>query len=99
MDLRIKGRVALVAAASKGLGRAIAHELAREGASVVICARGGEALARAREAIAASTQSRVLAVQADVATMDGVRAVGAAAMQELGRVDILVTNSGGPPAG
>jgi 3-oxoacyl-[acyl-carrier protein] reductase len=99
MDLGLKGKVALVAAASRGLGRAIAEELAREGAHLVLCARGEEALDRARAEIAQSTGARVAAVAADVATTEGIASVVEAAMREHGHVDVLVTNSGGPPSG
>lgn len=98
MDLGLRGRVALVAAASRGLGRAIAEELASEGASLVLCARGGERLGEARAAIAARGVE-VHAVVADLATTDGVQRVVQEALGHFGRVDVLVTNAGGPPAG
>jgi len=99
MDLGLKGRVALVAAASKGLGRATATELAREGASVIICARGTESLDRARREIVEATGADVRAVTADVSERTGIERLVSEAMQHFGRVDILVTNAGGPPAG
>jgi 3-oxoacyl-[acyl-carrier protein] reductase len=99
MDLGLRGKVALVAAASRGLGRAIADELAAEGASLLICARGLEALEAARAAIAGASGVTVHAVVADVATDEGIRRVGSAALEHFGRVDVLVTNAGGPPAG
>jgi len=99
MDLGLRGRTALVAAASKGLGRAIAQELAAEGASVAICARDEAALAQAGREIAESTGAPVLAKAADVAKRDDVAAFVDAALARFGRVDILVTNSGGPPSG
>ena len=99
MDLGIKGKVALVAAASKGLGRAVAEELAAEGASLVLCARGPEALQATCAAIEAAHGVPVLGVAADVGTPAGVAQVTAAALGRFGQVDILVTNSGGPPAG
>lgn len=98
MDLGLRGRVALVAAASRGLGRAIAEELASEGASLVICARDAERLEKARGAVAARG-SDVHAVAADVATTDGIARVVQEALGRFGRVDVLVTNAGGPPAG
>ena len=98
MDLGIRGRVAIVAAASKGLGRATAAELAAEGARVVICARNAEALATARDGIAAAGGD-VHAVEADVSTMEGIERVAAAAERTFGPVDILVNNAGGPPSG
>src|SRR5215207_6570160 len=99
MDLGIRGKVALVAASSRGLGRAVAEELAAEGADLVLCARGEEALREAAGALRRSTSVRVVEVVADVAEPVGVERVVGAATRELGRVDILVTNSGGPPAG
>ena len=99
MDLGLKGKVALVAAASKGLGRAAATEFAREGASVIICARGAETLARARKEIVELTGADVRAVTADVSDRSGVDRLVSSALEQFGRVDILVTNAGGPPAG
>ena len=98
MDLGLRDRVAIVAAGSKGLGRAIAGALAAEGAAVVICARGREALdAACRELEAAG--GRCHGVVADVSVPADVTAVVDAAQRVYGRVDILVTNSGGPKAG
>lgn len=99
MHLGLQGKVALVAAASRGLGRAIAEELAAEGASLVVCARGGSALAAARDAIASASGARVESVVADLATAEGVERVARAAHDAFGRVDVLVTNAGGPPSG
>lgn len=99
MDLGLAGRVAVVAAASKGLGRAIAFELANEGASVVMCARGADTLEAARADIAAATGAEVRAVVADLAVREQIDRVARAALDAHGRVDILVTNAGGPPAG
>ncbi|WP_046246316.1 SDR family oxidoreductase [Hymenobacter terrenus] len=99
MDLRLIGKVALVAAASKGLGRAIAEELAAEGASLVLCARGEDVLQETCAAIAAGTGVPVLGVPANVAEPADVARVVQAALERFGRIDILVTNAGGPPAG
>ena len=99
MDLGIRGRVAIVAAASKGLGRATAAELAAEGARVVICARTADVLARARDEIAAATGAELHAVEADVSTLEGIDRVVSAAERAFGAVDILVNNAGGPPSG
>jgi 3-oxoacyl-[acyl-carrier protein] reductase len=99
MDLGLAGKVALVAAASKGLGRAVARELAAEGAHVVMCARGKDALDAARADIARETRAEVHAVAADVSTLEGIEAVTRAAMDAYGRVDVLVNNAGGPPSG
>jgi len=99
MNLGLQDRVALVAAASRGLGRAIAEELAAEGASLVVCARDESRLRDARDAIARATGAEVRAVAADLATADGVARVADEALAAFGRVDVLVTNSGGPPSG
>ncbi|MDQ3995654.1 MAG: SDR family oxidoreductase [Gemmatimonadota bacterium] len=99
MDLGLRDRVALVAAASRGLGRAIAAEFAAEGAAVVVCARNADALERTRAEIAERTGADVHAVVADVASQEGTDTVAAEALARFGRVDILVTNAGGPPSG
>lgn len=97
MDLGITGRVALVTAASKGLGLATALALAEDGAKVVICARGTDALAAAERELAARTE--VLAVVADVTQPDAPRRMVEAAVERFGSLDILVANAGGPPPG
>lgn len=99
MDLGIKGKVALVAAASRGLGRAVAEELAAEGVSLVLCARGIDALTETRDHIAVTSGAPVLAVQADVSLPADIARVVNAAQAQFGAIDILVTNAGGPPAG
>jgi 3-oxoacyl-[acyl-carrier protein] reductase len=99
MDLGIHGKVALVAAASKGLGRAIAQELAAEGVSLVMCARGAEALEEAVKAISSASGVEVVGVAADVSKPEDVTRVVLAAIHRFSRIDILVTNAGGPPSG
>lgn len=99
MDLGLTGRVALVAASSRGLGRAVAEEFAREGARLVMCARGADDLERTRNRIARASGSQPVAVAADLTDPEGVRRVTDAAAEAFGRVDILVTNTGGPPSG
>jgi 3-oxoacyl-[acyl-carrier protein] reductase len=99
MDLGLHGKVALVVAASKGLGRAIAEELAREGASIVMCARGNDALLAARDEIASATGARILAIAGDVSKSDDVENIVRQALERFERIDILVTNAGGPPSG
>ncbi len=99
MDLGLRDRVALVCAASKGLGRAVAHELAAEGAKVAICARNAETLEAARGEIASATGAEVLAVPADLARLEDVERLVAATLARFGRVDVLVNNNGGPPPG
>lgn len=99
MDLGLENKVALVAAASRGLGFAIAAELAREGASLVICSRKPASLDRAAQAIAELTGTAPVAIPADVSRPDDVARLVDAATARFGRVDVLVTNAGGPPAG
>ncbi len=99
MDLGLKGKAALVAAASQGMGRAIARNLAREGARVAICARNKEPLEAAAEAIRKETGAEVLAVPADVSRLADATAFVDRARAAFGGVDILVMNAGGPPTG
>ena len=99
MDLGLKNRVALVAASSQGLGRAVAEELAAEGASLVLCAREPKTLAEVAATIADRSGAHVLAVPADVTVVDDIKRVVDAGVERFGRIDILVTNAGGPPAG
>lgn len=97
MELQLKGRRALVAGASSGLGAACARALAAEGAEVLLCARREEKLFRQAESIAQATGVQPVCVVADLATPDGLHAVGHA-LESL-PVDILVSNAGGPPPG
>jgi 3-oxoacyl-[acyl-carrier protein] reductase len=99
MDLGLRGKVALVAAASRGLGRAVAEELAAEGAALVLCARGAGPLAEACAEIERAARVPVLGVAGDVSSAADVSRIAGAALERFGRVDILVTNAGGPPAG
>jgi 3-oxoacyl-[acyl-carrier protein] reductase len=99
MDLGLKTKVALVAAASRGLGRAVAEELAAEGASLVLCARNAKMLGEAAVAIADNHAAHVLAVPADVSLAADIKRVVDAGIERFGRIDILVTNAGGPPPG
>jgi 3-oxoacyl-[acyl-carrier protein] reductase len=99
MDLGLRDKIALVTAASKGLGKAVALRLAQEGAHVAICARDGEHLARTAAEIEATTSRQTLALPADVSDPAVANALVEAAVERFGRVDILVTNAGGPPPG
>jgi 3-oxoacyl-[acyl-carrier protein] reductase len=98
VDLGIKGRVAVVAAASKGLGLAVAKELAKEGAKVAICSRSREQIESAAKTIRAQTAADVLAETVDVRDEGQVKAFFAKTYERWGRIDICVTNSGGPPS-
>jgi len=95
MDMGLHGKRALICAASKGLGRACAMALAREGVAVTITARTAGPLARAADEIRAATGAMVTTVAGDITTEDG-RAAALAACPD---PDILVNNAGGPPAG
>ena len=97
MQLGIAGRVALVTASSKGLGRASALALADEGCKVVVCARGEDALRDTEKELADRTE--VLALVEDVTDPDAPRRLVAATVDRFGAADILVANAGGPPPG
>jgi 3-oxoacyl-[acyl-carrier protein] reductase len=99
MDLGLKGKVALVCAASKGIGRACAQGLAAEGARIVMCARGEADLTSAADEIRAKTGAEVIAQPADVTKAADVDRLVARAREAFGGVDILVANAGGPPRG
>ena len=99
MDLGLKDKVALVAAASRGLGRAVAEELAAEGALLLLCSRSEEAINKAAKEIAQTTGAKVLALAADVSEAADIAKLTQFGAERLGRIDILVTNAGGPPAG
>ena len=99
MDLGLSGRVAFVAAASKGLGRAIAEELAAEGAELAICARGEGALSETARSIAKSSGRDPLTLAGDVSDRPTVESMIEKTIARFGRIDILVTNAGGPPSG
>ena len=95
MNLGLEDKVALVCGASRGLGRAVAEELASEGASVAVCSRDGERLSAA----AAEIGPGVLAVPADLAVAGEPTRAVEATVERFGRLDVLVANTGGPPAG
>lgn len=99
MDLKLQNRVALVTAASQGLGYATALQLSAEGALVAICARDEARLNAAADAIRAETGGSVLPVQADVTRAEDIHRLMDRTIDEYGGLDILVTNAGGPPAG
>jgi 3-oxoacyl-[acyl-carrier protein] reductase len=98
MDLGIRGKVALVCGASRGIAYAAAEELARAGCELVICSRDEASLHQAQEKLQA-IGARVSAITGDLATLEGIERVVAHANEEYGRVDILVCNTGGPPPG
>jgi 3-oxoacyl-[acyl-carrier protein] reductase len=98
MDLGLKDRVAIVAASSQGLGKAVAFGLAREGAKLALCARTGEVLAETAEEIRSQTGAEVMASALDVTDHEEVRGFVARTVARFGRVDICVANAGGPPS-
>jgi len=99
MDLGIKGKIALVAAASRGLGKAVALELAREGVKVAICSRSPDAINAAAGDIARKSGGEVTAFTADVTDGVQVERLARDVTNALGGIDILITNAGGPKAG
>ena len=97
MDLELKGKVAIVGGASKGLGRACAQVLAEEGAKVAVCSRSKPDLEKAAQEIRDSTGADVLAFAGDLDRHDTIKALITAAAERFGRLDIMINNSGGPP--
>src|SRR5207245_9677423 len=98
MDFGLKDRVAIVAAASRGIGYAAARELAREGARVFLCARDERRASAAAQAIHEETGANVAGIRADVTNGSDTEALVNLALERAGHVDICVTNAGGPPA-
>ena len=104
VDLGLQGKVALVAASSKGLGKATAIQLAREGATVVMCARTAETLEAAaaeaqQEAVAYENGGSAVAITADVTNPQDIERLVNEVIDRYGRIDILIANAGGPPTG
>jgi NAD(P)-dependent dehydrogenase (short-subunit alcohol dehydrogenase family) len=96
MDLELAGRVAIVTGGSRGVGRAIAGELAREGVDLAICARNRQSLDEAAQALAKETGRRVVAIVADTTNGESVTRMVQATLAELGRIDVLVNNAATP---
>ena len=99
MDLGLQGRVAIVGGASRGLGRACAMGLAEEGTRVAISSRSAEPLQAAAEEIRSATGVEVLAVPGDLSSLDDIQSLIQRTVDHFGRLDIVVSNSGGPPEG
>ena len=97
MDLMLKGKVTIVGGASKGLGRACAQALADEGANVAICSRSQTDIEKAAQEIRAQTGVEVLAIAGDLERNETIASLVAATVERFGRLDVLVSNSGGPP--
>lgn len=98
MDLQLENRVALITAASKGLGFATALELSREGALVAICSRNEAHVNAAIDAIRSETNCPALGVPADVTQRRDIERLVERVVEEFGGLDILITNAGGPPS-
>lgn len=98
MDLGLQNKVAFVAASSEGLGKAVATELAKEGAHIILCGRNAKSLHQT-EAEVSALGTRVLALTGDLSDAKDREALINATLQVFGSIDILVTNTGGPPAG
>ena len=99
MDLGLEHKVAVIGGGSKGLGRACADSLAKEGANLVICSRNAEELVRTAEEISGTSGVDVLPVAADLSRLDDIQTLIQRTVDHFGQLDILVNNSGGPPAG
>ena len=99
MDLGLKNRVAMVAGASRGLGFAVARQLACEGVAVSISSRNDVAIKEAGDRIRRETGARVLAIPADVRSADNITRWRDATIEQFGGIDLLYSNSGGPPPG
>ena len=99
MDLQLKNKVALVCAASEGLGKASALDLAREGARVAICSRNKEKLTSTQKEIMDKTGSEIEIFEADLTIHEDIRQLQKDVKNNLGDIEILVNNVGGPPPG
>ena len=99
MDFGLRDKIALVAASSQGLGRAVAEELAREGAHLVLCARNKATIERVAQALSNEHGIRAIGIAADLSHEGAAARVVAEGIRAFGRIDVLVTNAGGPPAG
>jgi 3-oxoacyl-[acyl-carrier protein] reductase len=99
MDLGLTGKVALVPASSRGLGRACAHALAREGARMMVSSRSDEAAEATASELREDTGAEVLACAADVTSLEALERLVATTNERLGPIDVLVTNTGPPAAG
>ena len=96
MDLGLTGKVAIVTGGSRGIGRAIARELAREGVDVAICARQRQALDEAAKALSQETGRRIIPIVADTMSSESVAQLVKSTVAALGRVDVLVNNASTP---
>jgi 3-oxoacyl-[acyl-carrier protein] reductase len=98
MDLGLRGKIALVAGSSSGLGEAVAHSLASEGTSLALCSIDEEGLERVKREVLQATGVDALSVPVDLSVTSEVERAVSTALKRFGHVDILVSNTGGPPA-
>jgi 3-oxoacyl-[acyl-carrier protein] reductase len=98
MDLELKGKVSVIGASSKGLGKAIAVALAKEGSNIVLCSRNETNLSKAKEEVE-KYGTRVFAMKTDLTKPDEVKNLITETINQFGFIDNLVTNCGGPPSG
>ena len=99
MDLGLKDRVALVCASSRGLGKAIAKSLAQEGAIVAICSRNQKTVEETRKTLEVETNAKIIGVVADLSLKQDLEKLLETVRDRLGSIDILINNTGNPPAG
>src|SRR5262245_44871278 len=99
MDLGLKNKTAFVAASSQGLGKAVAMELALEGADVIICGRNKETLAGTKQEIETIANKKIMSVAGDLSIAGDRARIIETVLEAYGATDILVTNTGGPPSG
>jgi len=99
MDMGLKGKVAIIGGSSKGLGKACAMSLSREGADVVICARNQSELDKTANEIRKTFYNKVIAITADLSSYDDIKLIVKKTIKEFDKIDILVNNTGGPTPG
>jgi 3-oxoacyl-[acyl-carrier protein] reductase len=99
MELGLKNKVAFVAASSMGLGKSVALELAREGANIIICGRNKDTLEKTKQEIENLSNAEVLAIDGDLSIVSESERIIKSVLEVYNTVDILVTNTGGPPSG
>jgi 3-oxoacyl-[acyl-carrier protein] reductase len=99
MELGLKNKTAFIAASSQGLGKAVALELAQEGANIIICGRNKESLEKTKQEIESLTNKKLLAIAGDLSVPAERELIIQTSLQTYKTIDILVTNTGGPPAG
>lgn len=99
MELGLKNKIAFVAASSQGLGKSVALELAMEGVKIIICGRNKDTLEKTKQEIEKQTNGEVLAVAGDLSIPADREQIIKSALQAYSAINILITNTGGPPAG